>query len=79
MALFFPPVLHAFSTLNLRTGLTLKGIYGREMYETWYKMSNMLVAGLQERIQPVITHRLKFEQFEVRVRVRVRVCVCVCV
>jgi len=45
-------------------GLTLKGIYGREMYETWYKMSNMLVAGLQERIQPVITHRLKFEQFE---------------
>ena len=45
------------------------------MYETWYKMSNMLVAGLQERIQPVVTHRLKFEQFEVRVRVRVCVCV----
>ncbi|EGD74719.1 L-threonine 3-dehydrogenase [Salpingoeca rosetta] len=45
-------------------GLTVKGIYGREMYETWYKMANMLVAGLQERIAPVITHRLPFENFE---------------
>eukprot|EP01147_Barroeca_monosierra_P010136 gene10136-2301_t len=45
-------------------GLTVKGIYGREMYETWYKMSNMLVAGLQDRIAPVITHQLPFEQYE---------------
>ncbi|MGI4791950.1 MAG: L-threonine 3-dehydrogenase [Janthinobacterium lividum] len=35
--------------------LTLKGIYGREMYETWYKMSVMLQSGLD--ISPVITHR----------------------
>ena len=36
--------------------LTLKGIYGREMYETWYKMSVMIESGLD--ISPVITHRL---------------------
>ena len=36
--------------------LTLKGIYGREMYETWYKMSVMIDSGLD--ISPVITHRL---------------------
>ncbi len=35
--------------------LTIKGIYGREMYETWYKMTVMLQAGLD--ISPVITHR----------------------
>ncbi len=37
-------------------GLTLKGIYGREMFETWYKMTTMLQSGLD--ISPVITHRL---------------------
>jgi len=42
--------------------LTLKGIYGREMYETWYKMTVMLQSGLD--ISPVITHRFSFEQFE---------------
>ncbi len=42
--------------------LTIKGIYGREMYETWYKMSVMLESGLD--IQPVITHRFPFSQFE---------------
>ena len=35
--------------------LTIKGIYGREMYETWYKMTVMLQSGLD--ISPVITHR----------------------
>lgn len=43
-------------------GLTIKGIYGREMYETWYKMSVMLESGLN--IAPVITHRYSFEEFE---------------
>ncbi|MEA4890804.1 MAG: L-threonine 3-dehydrogenase [Clostridiaceae bacterium] len=43
-------------------GLTIKGIYGREMYETWYKMSTMLQSGLD--ITPVITHRLPVEEFE---------------
>ncbi len=43
-------------------GLTIKGIYGREMYETWYKMSVMLQSGL--KIQPVITHRFHYTEFE---------------
>ena len=42
--------------------LTLKGIYGREMYETWYKMSVMIENGLN--IMPVITHRLPFTDFQ---------------
>ncbi|MBZ5563164.1 MAG: L-threonine 3-dehydrogenase [Acidobacteriia bacterium] len=41
--------------------LTIKGIYGREMYETWYKMTVMLQSGLD--ISPVITHRLHCEEF----------------
>ncbi len=43
-------------------GLTLKGIYGREMFETWYKMSAMLESGLD--ISPVITHRFHYTEFE---------------
>ena len=42
--------------------LTIKGIYGREMYETWYMMTSMLQSGLD--ISPVITHRLPFSDFE---------------
>lgn len=42
--------------------LTIKGIYGREMYETWYKMTVMLESGLD--IQPVITHRFHYTEFE---------------
>jgi threonine 3-dehydrogenase len=42
--------------------LTIKGIYGREMYETWYKMTVMLQGGLD--ISPVITHRLHAADFE---------------
>jgi threonine 3-dehydrogenase len=42
--------------------LTIKGIYGREMYETWYKMTVMLQSGLD--ISPVITHRFHYEEFE---------------
>jgi threonine 3-dehydrogenase len=42
--------------------LTIKGIYGREMYETWYKMTVMLESGLD--IHPVITHRFHFDEFE---------------
>ncbi len=43
-------------------GLTIKGIYGREMYETWYKMTSMIQTGLD--ISPVITHRFDFTEFE---------------
>ena len=42
--------------------LTIKGIYGREMYETWYQMTVMLESGLN--ITPVITHRLHYTEFE---------------
>ncbi|MCH7941921.1 MAG: L-threonine 3-dehydrogenase [Proteobacteria bacterium] len=43
-------------------GLTLKGIYGREMFETWYKMSTMLQSGLD--ITPILTHRFPIDDFQ---------------
>lgn len=43
-------------------GLTLKGIYGREMFETWYQMEMMLTSGLD--VSPVITHRMKADDFQ---------------
>ena len=43
-------------------GLVLKGIYGREMFETWYKVSSMIRAGLD--VSPVITHRYHYSEFE---------------
>jgi len=42
--------------------LTIRGIYGREMYETWYKMTVMIQGGLD--IEPVITHRFHYRDFE---------------
>ena len=42
--------------------LTIKGIYGREMYETWYKMTVMLESGLN--IEPVITHHIAWNDYE---------------
>jgi len=42
--------------------LTIKGIYGREMYETWYKMSVMIESGLD--ISPIITHRMPYSDFQ---------------
>jgi threonine 3-dehydrogenase len=42
--------------------LTIKGIYGREMYETWYKMTVMLESGLD--ISPVITHQMSYQEYE---------------
>ncbi len=43
-------------------GLVIKGIYGREMFETWYKMIAMLQSGLN--IQPIMTHHFPVEQYE---------------
>jgi threonine 3-dehydrogenase len=43
-------------------GLVLKGIYGREMYETWYKMKTMLQSGLQ--VTPIITHRFPVAKYQ---------------
>jgi threonine 3-dehydrogenase len=42
--------------------ITIKGIYGREMYETWYKMTVMLESGLD--ISPVITHHFPYVDYE---------------
>ena len=42
--------------------LTIKGIYGREMYETWYKMTSMIQSGLD--ISPLITHKFHYTDFE---------------
>jgi threonine 3-dehydrogenase len=42
--------------------LTIKGIYGRQMYETWYQMSVLLETGVD--ISPVITHRYSYKDFE---------------
>ncbi len=42
--------------------LTLKGIYGREMWETWYQMEQMLITGID--LSPVITHRFKIDDFQ---------------
>ena len=43
-------------------GLTIKGIYGREMYETWYKMTALLQSGLD--LSPIITHQFHYTEFE---------------
>jgi threonine 3-dehydrogenase len=42
--------------------ITIKGIYGREMYETWYKMSVLLESGVD--ISPIITHRFRYDEFQ---------------
>jgi len=43
-------------------GLIIKGIYGREMFETWYKMAAMLQSGLD--IGPIITHHFPIDEFQ---------------
>ena len=61
LGLFAQPV-----TLDLNAaifkGLSFKGVYGREMFETWHKMVSMLQSGLD--VSPVITHELPFESYE---------------
>ena len=43
-------------------GLTIKGIYGREMFETWYKMASLIQGGLD--LTPIITHEFSIDQFQ---------------
>ena len=43
-------------------GLTVKGIYGREMYETWYKMTQMLRSGLD--VSKIVTHKLPVDEYQ---------------
>jgi threonine 3-dehydrogenase len=42
-------------------GLTIKGVYGREMFETWYKMVSLLQSGLD--LSPMITHQFSIDDF----------------
>lgn len=57
-----PPKTLIDWNLVVFNGLNIKGIYGREMYETWYKVTSMLQTGLD--ISPVITHRFSYTEFE---------------
>ena len=57
-----PPHTSVDWDLVVFNSLTIKGIYGREMYETWYKMTMMIQTGLD--ITPVITHRLHYSEYE---------------
>jgi threonine 3-dehydrogenase len=43
-------------------GLTIKGIYGREMFETWYKMASLIQSGLD--LSPIITHHYSIDEFQ---------------
>jgi threonine 3-dehydrogenase len=58
-------ILESGSSINwdlvVFNGLTLKGIYGRQIFETWYKMTSMIQTGLD--ISPVITHRFNFKDY----------------
>jgi threonine 3-dehydrogenase len=61
LGIFPDPVAIDWSQVIFK-GLQLKGIYGREMYETWYKMTSMVQSGLD--LTPVITHRFKVDDFQ---------------
>jgi threonine 3-dehydrogenase len=59
---FLPPETEIDWDQVIFKGLTLKGIYGRKMFETWYKMTQLLRSGLD--ISAVITHRFPVDRFE---------------
>ncbi len=61
LGIFPEPVSIDWSQVIFK-GLVLKGIYGREMFETWYKMTSMLQSGLD--ISPIITHRYSIDAFQ---------------
>ena len=61
LGIFPDPVSTDWSQVIFK-GLHLKGIYGREMFETWYKMTAMLQSGL--KIDPIITHRMHVDDFQ---------------
>lgn len=57
-----PPKTEIDWDLVVFNGLNIKGIYGREMYETWYKMTSMIQTGLD--VSSVITHHFEYHDFE---------------
>jgi threonine 3-dehydrogenase len=61
LGIFSEPVAIDWSKVIFK-GLQLKGVYGREMFETWYKMTALLQSGLD--ITPVITHHFGVDDFQ---------------
>ncbi len=59
---FLPPQTEINWDTVIFKGLHLKGVYGREMFETWHKMTQLLRSGLD--IAPIITHRFAVDDFE---------------
>jgi len=59
---FLPPTTEISWDQVIFKGLHLKGVYGREVFETWYKMTQMLRSGLD--ISPVITHRFPMQEYK---------------
>jgi len=59
---FLPPETEISWDQVIFKGLLLKGIYGREMYETWYKMTQLIRSGLP--IEPIITHRFLIDNYD---------------
>jgi threonine 3-dehydrogenase len=59
---FLPPTTEINWDQVIFKGLHLKGIYGREMFETWYKMTQLLRSGLD--ISPIITHRFPIDAYQ---------------
>ncbi len=59
---FLPPSTEISWDEVIFKGLHLKGVYGREMFETWYKMAQLIRSGLD--ISPVITHRFPFDRYQ---------------
>ncbi len=59
---FLPPETEISWDQVIFKGLVLKGIYGREMFETWYKMTQLIRSGLP--IEPIITHRFLIDNYE---------------
>ncbi|ALP51688.1 L-threonine 3-dehydrogenase [Candidatus Tenderia electrophaga] len=64
---FLPPETEISWDQIIFKGLHIKGVYGREMYETWYKMTQLLRSGLD--ITPIITHRFAVDDYEEAFRV----------
>jgi threonine 3-dehydrogenase len=59
---FLPPSTEISWDEVIFKGLFIKGVYGREMFETWYKMTQLLRSGLD--IEPVITHRFPVDEYQ---------------
>ena len=59
---FLPPETQISWDQVIFKGLHLKGIYGREMFETWYKMTQLIRSGLN--LEPIITHRFTVEKYQ---------------